>query len=113
MVGVSPALAADPDPREFTPPGYEFCGWQDFVNGGWAMEWSDDLRGAAVVAFADGMSCPSARRNIKLMRYSKDAAHRPLRGGYRCRRLASGYESSDVRCVKADGSRKFRFKSGS
>ena len=39
------ANAADPDPDQFTPPGYEFCGWQDLVNGGWAMEWSDDLAG--------------------------------------------------------------------
>ena len=108
----SAAEGSDPDPDEFTPPGYEFCGWQDFVNGGWAMEWSEDLRGVYLVAFADGMSCQAARRNTRRMRYSKTAPYRPLRPGYRCRTLNSAHEYSDVRCVKIGGSRKFRFQTG-
>lgn len=108
----SVAIAADPDPAKFTPRGYEFCGWQDFAYGGWEMEWSEELRGVYLVAFADGMSCAAARRNIKRMRYSKHAPFRPLRTGYRCRTLQSGHEYSDVRCVKLGGSRKFRFQTG-
>jgi len=106
------ARAADPDPDEFTPRGYEFCGWQDFVNGGWAMEWSEDLSGAYLVAFADGISCAAARRNIRRVRYSKVAPYRPIRPGYRCRTLESAHEYSDVRCVRRGGSRKFRFQTG-
>ncbi len=106
------AIAADPDPDEFTPQGYEFCGWQDFARGGWTMEWSEDLRGAYLVAFADGMSCRAARRNVKSVRYTKTPPYRPLRSGYRCRTLESGYEYSDVRCVKQGGSRKFRYQTG-
>ncbi len=112
LATASAANAADPDPDEFTPPGYEFCGWQDFANGGWAMGWSDELSGAYLVAFADGMSCTAARRNIKRMRNSKKAPFRPIRTGYRCRTLKSAHEYSDVRCVKTDGSRKFRLQTG-
>jgi len=108
----SAALAADPDPAEFTPHGYEFCGWQDFVNGGWAVEWRDDLAGAYLVAFADGMSCRAARRNVKKMRSSKTPPHRPIRTGYRCRTLESAHEYLDVRCVKKGGHRKFRYQTG-
>lgn len=106
------AGAATPDPDQFTPPGYEFCGWQRFGNGGWAMEWSEDLAGAYLVAFADGMSCTAARRNVKKMRSSKRSPYRPLRPGYRCVTLKSAHEYSDVRCVKVGGSRKFRFQTG-
>ncbi len=106
------ANAADPDPDQFTPPGYEFCGWQDLVNGGWAMEWSDDLAGVYLIAFADGMSCTAARRNIRRVRYSKTPPYRPIREGYRCRTLKSAHEYSDVRCVRLGGSRKFRFQTG-
>jgi len=109
----SAANAADPDPAEFTPHGYEFCGWQDYANGGWAMEWSDDLAGVYLVAFAHGMSCRAARRNIKRVRYSKVPPYRPLRAGYRCRTLESAHEYSDIRCVKKGASRKFRFQTGS
>ena len=107
----SVAKAADPDPAEFTPRGYEFCGWQDFANGDWAMEWSEELRGVYLVAFADGMSCTQARRNIKRVRYSKET-RAPIRAGYRCRTLVRGHEYSDVRCVKTGGARKFRFRTG-
>jgi len=106
------AAAAAPDPDKFTPRGYEFCGWQDFAGGGWAMEWSENLAGAYLVAFADGMSCTSARRNVKKMRSTKKPPYRPLRDGYRCVRLKSGHEYADVRCVKVGGSRKFRFQTG-
>ncbi len=105
----SMANAADPDPEEFTPTGYEFCGWQDFANGGWAMEWSEDLAGAYLVAFTRGMSCHAARRNVKRVRFSNN---RPIRAGYRCRTLGSGHEFLDVRCIKKGGSRKFRYQTG-
>jgi len=107
----SAANAADPDPDEFTPSGYEFCGWQDFANGGWAMEWNDDLAGAYLVAFTHGMSCPAARRNIRRIRFSKSSG-RPIRPGYRCRTLESAHEYLDVRCVKKGGTRKFRYQTG-
>jgi len=107
----SAAQAADPDPAEFTPRGYDFCGWQDFANGGWAMEWSDDLSGAYLVAFADGISCTTARRNIKRVRFSSRTG-KPVRAGYRCRTLASAHEFYDVRCVKIGGTRKFRYQTG-
>ena len=35
------AFSQDPDPDEFTPLGYEFCGWRDFESGDWEMEWHD------------------------------------------------------------------------
>ena len=108
----SAAYAVDPDPDEFTPPGYKFCGWQDYSNGGWAMDWSEDLRGVYLVAFAEGMSCSSARRNIRRMRYTKTPPYRPIRAGYRCRTLTSAHEYSDVRCVRIGGSRKFRLQTG-
>ena len=34
----APAAAQDPDPEDFTPVGYDFCGWRDFAGGGWGME---------------------------------------------------------------------------
>lgn len=77
------------------------------------MEWNDDLAGVSLVAFADGMSCAAARRNIRRLRYSKNSSHRPLRPGYRCHTLASAHEYADVRCVKIGGSSKFRFQTGS
>ena len=106
------AGAADPDPDEFTPPGYEFCGWRDYANGGWAMEWNDDLYGAYLIAYADGMSCRAARRNVTRIRYAKSPPYAPSRPGYRCKRLKQAHEYSDVRCVKKGGSRTFRFQTG-
>lgn len=101
--------AADPDPDEFTPPGYEFCGWQDFAAGGWALEWSEDLAGAYLVAFADGISCSAARKNVKRVRFRKS---RPYRAGYRCQTLRQAHEFLDVRCTKLGGSGKFRYQTG-
>ncbi len=107
------ASAQDPDPDEFTPPGYEFCGWKDYANGGWAMEWSDDLAGAYTVAFADGMSCQAARRNVTRTKYTRNAPYRPYRTGYTCKQLKVAHEFADVRCVKRGSTGKFRFQTGS
>ena len=108
----SSAAAVVPDPDKFTPRGYEFCGWQDLANGGWGMEWSEDLAGAYMVAFADGMSCTAARRNVEKMRSSKKPPYRPLRTGYRCVTLRSAHEFTDVRCVNVGGARRFRYQTG-
>jgi len=106
------ALGQDPDPDEFTPRGYEFCGWKDYTNGGWAMEWDDDLAGAYTVAFADGMSCRAARRNVTRTRYTRTAPYRPYRAGYACVRMKTGHEFSDVRCTKKRSKGKYRFQTG-
>lgn len=106
------ASAAEPDPAEFTPPGYEFCGWRDFTHGGWAMQWSEDLAGAYLVLFADGMTCLAARRNYSRLRHAKRPPYQPLRPGHRCRTLRSAHEFLDVRCVKKGGGRKFRYQTG-
>lgn len=108
----SAAMAADPDPEEFTPVGYEFCGWQDMANGGWAMEWDESLAGVYLVAFARGMSCEAARRNVVRTRYTQRPPYRPVRLGYRCTVLDDDHEYSDVRCVKNGAKRKFRFQTG-
>ncbi len=76
------------------------------------MEWSDELAGAYLVAFADGMSCSAARTNVKRLRHTKTPPYRPIRTGYRCMTIKSEYEYSDVRCVKRGGSRKFRIQTG-
>jgi hypothetical protein len=109
-----PALAGDsPDPAEFTPKGYNFCGWKDIGGSGdWKMEWDDSLAGAYLVGFAHGMSCRNARRNITRVRYTQTPPYRPMRPGYRCTALDNDYEYSDVRCTKVGGSRKFRFRTG-
>lgn len=108
------ASAQDPDPDEFTPRGYEFCGWKDFTSGGWRMEWDDSLAGAYLVAFADGMTCRAARQNVTRTRFTQRAPHRPVRLGYRCQVLDEDLEYSDIRCVARKGaSRKFRFQTGS
>jgi hypothetical protein len=109
VAAVPAAFAADRDPGEFTPPGYEFCGWQDFADGGWAMEWSDDLSGAYLVAFADGISCQAARKNIKRVHHRRSG---PYRAGYKCQTLTSAHEFLDVRCVKRNGNDKLRYQTG-
>lgn len=99
-------LAARPQSH---PNGYTFCGWSNF-DGSWTM--TDPEPGVYLVAFADGMTCRSARRNVNRVRYSKTPPYRPLRTGYRCRTLASQHEYADVRCIKVGGTRKFRFRTG-
>jgi hypothetical protein len=117
VTGLSGAAAvagdlADPDPAEFTPEGYKFCGWKDFATGEWKMEWDDSLSGAYLVAFADGMTCRDARRNVTRVRYTQTPPFRPVRLGYRCKVLDNDHEYTDVRCTKIGGSRKFRFQTG-
>ena len=93
-------------------PGYEFCGWKDFGKG-WTYD--QPSPGAYLVGFAHGMTCRSARRNINRMKYTRSPPYRPLRRGYRCRNMESGWEYTDVRCTKR-GSRgrvKFRYQTGS
>jgi hypothetical protein len=111
---VSVAQDNDPDPEEFTPPGYAFCGWRDFENGGWVTEWDDRLSGASTVLFARQMTCPSARRNFARLKYTKKPPYRAVRTGYRCTELRRGYEFTDVRCTKQGRPKvAFRFQSGS
>ncbi|HEV2770172.1 MAG TPA: hypothetical protein VGV40_08335 [Solirubrobacteraceae bacterium] len=107
-VAVTPSIASPQDPSR-TPQGYTFCGWSNF-DGSWTMTGPEP--GAYRVAFADGMTCRSARRNVNRVRYSKNPPYRPLRTGYRCRTLASQHEYADVRCVKVGGTQKFRFRTG-
>jgi hypothetical protein len=112
-VPLSVASAQDPDPDEFTPPGYEFCGWRDPERGGWAMEWDDRLAGACTVLFARRMSCRAARTNYRRLRYTRTPPYEPRRAGYRCEELRSGYEFTDVRCAKRGRPRvAFRYQSG-
>lgn len=124
VVGVLAAVAApgaavaqedvpDPDPADFTPSGYTFCGWKDMVNGGWATEWDDDLSGAYQVAYARGISCTAARRNVLRLKYSKRSPYKPSRKGYRCARIAEAHEFVDVRCTKRSNPKvAFRTQSG-
>ena len=114
LTAVLPASASaqDPDPDEFTPVGYTFCGWKVLGGGGWAMEWDDSLSGAYLVAFAKGMTCRSARRNVTRTRNRQTPPYAPYRLGYRCVTLDSDYEYVDVRCVKKGGKRKYRYQGG-
>jgi hypothetical protein len=109
---IATAQTSDPDPADFTPPGYEFCGWKDFQNHRWTMEWDDSLTGASFVVFADGMSCDAARHNANRVRYRRSDGYKPRREGYTCKTIESGYEYSDVRCTKVNGTRRFRFQTG-
>lgn len=108
VLGLSGSVAtAD---QSGTPYGYEDCGARDFTNGGWTDTPED---GAFVVAYARGMTCTSARRNVSRLRFGRKAPYRPYRPGYRCRYLARGYEYSDIRCVRRGRSRvAFRTRSG-
>jgi len=110
----APAAAQDPDPEDFTPVGYDFCGWRDFAGGGWVMEWDDDLAGTFSIAFAREMTCRAARRNIARVRYTRTPPYRPTRRGYRCLTLESALEYSDVRCSRRGSpSVAFRYRTGS
>jgi hypothetical protein len=112
LVGVAGAQTSDPDPAEFTPPGYEFCGWKDLQNHRWVMEWDDSLTGAFFVVFADGMSCDAARHNASRISYSRRHGFKPTRAGYTCKTLRTDIEFADVRCTKLNGTRRFRLQTG-
>jgi len=81
-----------------TPPGYEFCGWKDLVNGGWTYENPDD--GAYLRLFARKMTCRTARRKYRRVRYEQTPPYRAKLKGYRCVELDDGYEYSGMRCSK-------------
>ncbi len=105
------AIAQQEDPEDFTPRGFEFCGWRDLQDGGWTYD--DPGPGAFTRAFAREMTCRSARRNVDRMRYSSRPPYRPFRPGYRCAVVDSAYEYSDIRCTKKGTKRvSFRFQSG-
>ena len=103
----APAVAAPDTPI----PGYTFCGWQDPQTKVWTD--TNPQAGAYVVAFARDMSCPSARRNVDLMRLTKKPPYRAVRTGYDCVTLKSSHESRDTRCRKYKQKRTFRYRSGS
>jgi hypothetical protein len=109
------AHAQEPNPEEFTPPGYTFCGWLNLQTRQWQMEWSDDLAGAFHAAFARNMTCRDARRASVRVRFPQHPpfSRPPTRPGWRCRYLKRGIEYADVRCTSTSGpSRAFRFRSG-
>ncbi len=81
-----------------TPQGYEFCGWKDFVDGGWTYD--DPPPGAYLRLFARKMSCRTARRNYKRVRYQQTPPYRAKLKGFRCVTLDERHEYADVRCAK-------------
>lgn len=109
FVSAGPAPAQS-DPDDFTPEGYEWCGWRDFIDGGWT--YGDPPDGVWLRVFALKMSCYDARRNATRMRYGQLPPYRPIRPGYTCKSLAEDWEYADVRCTKKNGKRKFRFQTG-
>jgi hypothetical protein len=102
---------AQEHPEDFTPQGYEFCGWQDYEKGGWTHDYPG--RGAYLRGFARDLSCRTARRHITRIRYTQQPPYRPVRRGYRCKTIDSDYEYSDVRCIRRGGKKTFRFQTGS
>lgn len=106
------AQEADPDPAEFTPQGYTFCGWKELETGEWKMLWDDSLGGAFLIAYAQGMTCRDARRNVSRVGDSGPPLYRATRPGYRCVQLRKAQEYSDVRCVKQGSGIRFRFQTG-
>ena len=94
LLAAIPAAAQD---DVDVPPGYRFCGWKDFVNGGWTHDPPD---GASLVLFARKMSCHTARRKLRKVRYDENPPYRPRLKNYRCVRLESGYEYEDARCSR-------------
>lgn len=113
LPGAVHAQVEEPDPAEFTPAGYTFCGWRDFENGTWAMKWREELRGAYSMVFARGMTCASARRHWAKTKYKKEPPYSLYRAGYRCKRIVSGHELDDTRCTKVGNARvAFRIRSG-
>lgn len=93
-----------------TPYGYEGCGFRDFTNGGWTYS---PESGASVSAYARGMSCTSARRNVSRLKFGRKPPYKAYRPGYTCKQLVSAYEFSDIRCTKRETKRvSFRTRSG-
>lgn len=104
--GVTAAGAADPDPDEFTPAGYAFCGWLDLETKQWKTVWNDRLAGVTVVLFTRNMSCSSARKNYSRTTSTWDGRKLGYkRAGYRCATLKNQYEFSDYRCTKVGRSK--------
>jgi hypothetical protein len=101
VVAVMALLAVPAQAQDYevdTPPGYEFCGWKDFVNGGWTYD--EPEPGAYLRLFARKMSCRTARRKYNRVRYEQSPPYRPKLKGYRCVRLESRLEYEDTRCSK-------------
>jgi hypothetical protein len=108
---------AVPNPEEFTPTGYTFCGWKNFTEPidqlSWTTEWDENtLSGAFKVGFARNMTCLQATRNIDLIRHTKTPPYRASRTGYRCSRIQTGWELDDVRCIKNGKKATFRYQTG-
>ena len=99
------------DPEEFTPSGYTYCGIKLLGQSGWLMD-PGELSGASQVAFASGLTCQAARRNIGRIVYPRGGGQ-PKAPGYRCRYIRQGHEFSDVRCIKPGDGGKFRVQGGS
>jgi hypothetical protein len=100
----------DEDP-DFTPVGYEFCGWLDFESESW--QYDEPAPGAWLRLFARKMSCDAAQRNYARTRYTQTPPYRPVRMGYRCTTLDDDLEYSDVRCSKRRRPRvAFRWQTG-
>lgn len=110
LLATTTPASAQSDPDDFTPEGYERCGWRDFIDSGWTYD--DPPSGAWLRVFAYKMSCYDARRNATRMRYGQLPPYRPIRPGYTCKSLAADWEYADVRCTKKNGKRKFRFQTG-
>lgn len=107
LLGAAPSATAAPGDAL---PGYTFCGWKNFGDGSWTLTNPED--GAFVTAYASGMSCQAARRNVTRLSSTKSPPYSPRRPGYRCVRLINAYEFSSIRCVKRGGSAKFRTQTG-
>jgi hypothetical protein len=87
LVIAAPASASD-EPR-----GFDFCGWKDFVNGGWTFV--DPADGAFLRLYSRNMSCRIARRNYRKLTFPAPE-HVARLAGYRCREVERGYEYSDA-----------------
>ena len=110
LAAVTPPAWAQEDP-DFTPVGYEFCGWRDFQSGGWTFEEPDP--GVWERLFARGMTCRSARSNYGRLRYTQTPPFRPVKAGYRCVTLDDDLEYHSIRCSKRGRPRvAFRFEGG-
>ena len=90
----APAAAQDVQ----VPRGYKFCGWRDYVSGGWTYE--DPGPGAFTRLFARKMSCRTARRKFRRVHYVADPPYEPQLKGYRCVHLKRSYEYVDDRCTR-------------